>query len=204
MIEVVKINFKKFDLAFNQIYLFDKKQIRSWVFKTTMYKDLYKKLIELRIVSPNKKKTKQNNFAFVYLIWLLKRQFNINENNLKVNENGKKYLQNSSLQFSFSHSHRYYAWMISKSNIGIDIEKIHSFNYKRIIKKYPILFEKVDDLLSFYRTWCMSEAYTKMQGENLVNVLEKMEFSQLMSYHPYIETYKKYMIVYMKENYHDK
>lgn len=104
---------------------------------------------------------------------------NVYYNNLEyfVNECGKPYIKNSNLYFNISHSFDYIITAISKKEIGIDIEKIRKTSLNTINyfatenEKIYILSSKDNIEERLFRIYTLKEAYFKMLGSNLNNIL---------------------------------
>ena len=90
--------------------------------------------------------------AFALLI-----KFDINS--IKYKDNGKPYIINSNIKFSYSHSKNYIACVVSNIELGIDIEDI--FNISNSAR--CLYLKNVD---SNYRlSWVKKEAYCKLLGD---------------------------------------
>ena len=129
------------------------------------------------------KETKINSIIGEILLKDLLLKHNIIYNNLNfyLNYYGKPYLKNNNWYFNISHSFNYIITTISDKEIGIDIEKIRNtplnvINYfatqnekKYILANKKYIFERI------FKIYTLKEAYFKMKGENLNNIL-KVEF----------------------------
>ncbi len=101
-------------------------------------------------------------------------QYDLNNDDLIYNENGKPYLKKENIYFSLSHSNGIVALVINKEEIGLDIEEIKDIDKKVInnvlneeeLAYYRKLNEK-DKLKYFYEIWCSKEAYIKKKGLSL-------------------------------------
>ena len=79
-------------------------------------------------------------------------------NSIKYKDNGKTYIINSNIKFSYSHSKNYIACVVSNIELGIDIEDI--FNISNSAR--CLYLKNVD---SNYRlSWVKKEAYCKLLG----------------------------------------
>ena len=99
-----------------------------------------------------------------------------------INKNGKPYFKNCNLFFNISHSFDYIIATISEKQIGIDIEKVRETRVNTINqfateneKKY-ILSSNIDVEKRMFEIYTLKEAYFKMLGENLNNILN-VEFT---------------------------
>lgn len=122
-----------------------------------------------------------NVFIFIFDISLRKsisEFINTNENTLfYINECNKPFLVNKNLFFNLSYSGKYGILAISERNIGVDIEKIKKFKYKKICNS---LFSKKEirycsNIYKFYTLWTLKEAYIKFIGHG-INEIRKITF----------------------------
>jgi len=115
------------------------------------------------------------------------------------NKSGKPYLQNyPEFHFNISHTRNAIAVAFSNSEIGIDIEKIKSPDFK-IAKRFftsseqNYIFTQENSERAFYEIWTKKEAYIKYTGTGLsvslksFNVLD--DKNTTMSYMVEIEDY---------------
>lgn len=113
------------------------------------------------------------------LSMLLKK--NLNELIFYQNSSGKPYLKNSSCFFNLSHSHKSWAIVLSKYDVGIDIENVkYNLDCESIASSYFHPFEKNyinssnNKYDAFFYIWTRKEAFFKATGtginENLSNV----------------------------------
>ena len=120
---------------------------------------------------------------------------NAEEIKLSADENGKPFPIAQNLHISISHSHDYVACAVSKTPIGIDIEKISPINLKvakrfcnktelkYIFGKAPsdddlVYTERCDLLQRFYEVWTAKEAFCKKTGVG-ISVINEIEFSKI-------------------------
>lgn len=120
-------------------------------------------------------------FIFIFDISLRKsisEFINMNKNKLfYITEYNKPFLVNENLFFNLSYSGKYGVLAISKRNIGVDIEKIRKFEYKKICNS---LFSKKEigycsNIYKFYTLWTLKEAYIKFIGHG-INEIRKIIF----------------------------
>lgn len=138
--------------------------------------DIAKSLLSYNILAKcnkNKIEDKKNQSIISYYLLkkILKEDFNIELNEIKVNEYGKPYIDD--IYFNISHSKNMVAIIISNCPCGIDIE-VKDYKNLRLAKK--ILNEKELELISNYndedkldyimKKWVSIEAYSKMIGKN--------------------------------------
>ena len=92
-------------------------------------------------------------------------------------ESGKPYFKNSKIEFSLSHSHEYAAVVISDhSKAGIDIEtaEISAEKAAKLAERFFSNAEKLEFQAypdSFLKLWTKKEAYAKMQGTPLSDLI---------------------------------
>lgn len=90
---------------------------------------------------------------------------------------GKPYIKNCKFFYNISHSFDYVITIISKKEIGVDIEKIrktslNSINYFATkSEKMYILSSDCDVYERIFKIYTLKEAYFKMIGSNLDNIL---------------------------------
>ena len=129
--------------------------------------------IELKTRIDNKKNKqahRQSHLAYCLLLKTLKKEYAIDNVEIKFTPNGKPYIQNGP-HFSIAHSDNYIAIAIDNNEVGIDIEKVGEFN-TAIADKYFSASEKKflfngDKNLNFYKLWTAKEALIKKKGTGL-------------------------------------
>ncbi len=95
-----------------------------------------------------------------------------------LNDDGKPYLNNNSLFFNISHSFDYVIAVISKNEIGVDIEKIRKTPLNTINQfatqkeKEYILSSDNDTEERIFKIYSLKESYFKMLGTNLNHVFD--------------------------------
>ena len=129
-------------------------------------------MIELYLV--NIKSTK--NYSQLFQRYLLAEQLHLNEDDIKIarSEYGKPYLINyANIHFNVSHTINAMICAISEENIGVDIERIKSFNIG-VAKKYftkqeqnYIFKRKGKQDERFVEVWTRKEAYVKWTGKGM-------------------------------------
>lgn len=107
-----------------------------------------------------------------YLINCMRDYLNLNCQlpiNIKRNHCGKPYTDDYDINFSVSHSDEYIVVAISKSRIGVDIERIKDRDYIKVARRFfdHKEYKNIENIKDFYILWTLKEAYTKMLGVNL-------------------------------------
>lgn len=136
---------------------------------------------QLDEIAPYNKKKKIEWLSTRYLFKLYLRNFVIED--LKKDNYGKPYLNNTNQYISISHSHSYASIVISKNVVGIDIQKIHP-NIEKISHKFinPEEFafiENEDKLIHMHVLWGAKESMYKGYGK------KELRFKEHMSVSPY-------------------
>lgn len=109
---------------------------------------------------------KRSLVAGLLLRYTLKEE----HNNIKISRDGKPYLENSNVYFNFSHSKDYVCLNISsKSELGIDIEKIKQYPDRvseRCFNKNEIKWMLKEDNVNhaFFKLWTGKESVMKLFG----------------------------------------
>ncbi len=144
----------------------------------TFYENLnivYKTKIN-KILTPQKRK--QSIAGLMLLNILLNSEYNLNLNDLKINYNkcDKPYIKDKNIFFNISHSFDYVICAISDKEIGVDIEKIRNTNIKNIKwfatpKEQEFIMKSKNINLNLFKLYTLKEAYFKMKGTNLNNLL---------------------------------
>lgn len=101
--------------------------------------------------------------------------FNIKNDkiNIQVDKYGKPFISNiPNIHFNISHTNNVLVVAFSKSNIGIDVEKINSFNFKIAERFFTVpernyIINNSNQNLAFYEIWTKKEAYIKFTGLGL-------------------------------------
>lgn len=91
------------------------------------------------------------------------------ETNLQYEENGKPFLKNGP-KFNYSHSGDLVILVISKKEVGVDVQKIEEKNLKYkegIFSKEELEFINKDPLNNFHVMWTQKEALMKLYGLGL-------------------------------------
>lgn len=130
----------------------------------------------------NETAQKQSILAWSILKYCLAKQYQINNFEIYYGENQKPYLKNENIYFNLSHSANYVVCAVSKSEIGIDIQKI-SQNKPRVAQRLfcineQIQLEKASEKNAFFtRLWTLKESYLKMTGEGISSKANQLDFS---------------------------
>lgn len=86
---------------------------------------------------------------------------NLEFSEIVYSENGKPFFKYSDIFFNYSHSKKYIACAISKSEVGIDIEE----RGRKIKDKIALRFlENEEDMERRLEKWVKKEAFSKMKG----------------------------------------
>ncbi|EIE5835687.1 4'-phosphopantetheinyl transferase superfamily protein [Listeria monocytogenes] len=111
---------------------------------------------------------RQKVVSNVLLLYVLFSNLNSWEFEIEISNFGKKYINNPNIYFSISHSGEYVICAISKSNIGIDIEKsitdTSNLSDQIMSEKEIKLYGYEINLTKF---WTMKESYLKFLGVGL-------------------------------------
>lgn len=145
-------------------------------------KNFYTKISEQKKDKINKYKNYKRKASsiiaeIIFSELLLKRNISYDSLNYYKNKYGKTYLKNNNLFFNMSHSFDYVISVVSDKEIGIDIEKIRKTPIK-VINQFATEVEKKYILSSnnnvedrIFKIYTLKEAYFKMLGLNLNNIL---------------------------------
>lgn len=99
------------------------------------------------------------------------------------NRYGKPYLENHpEIQFNISHSGDFVICAVGPGEVGIDIEKHRSLDFKRLARKAFLeeecrkLEQSEDPMEYFFDTWTLKEAYLKWKGIGISKNLKELQF----------------------------
>jgi 4'-phosphopantetheinyl transferase len=102
------------------------------------------------------------------------------------NEQGKPFLSNiEGLCFNVSHSAGCIAFVHSNKPVGIDVERIKTFD-SRLPKRFFTEHERMmldaaeDKDFEFGRIWTTKEAYIKMKGSTLANMVRHVDIYKIL------------------------
>ena len=93
---------------------------------------------------------------------------------------GKPYLKNYPYYFSISHSGDYVFCVLSEQEVGADIQQKAEYVKEGVVQRFFAEEEKnywekcaseEEKRDSFYRMWCRKEAYGKLTGEGIADVV---------------------------------
>ncbi len=149
-----------------RVYYFD----LSCVKQVCNYSDINHDRLEYVNKINDEKRKKQSYFATKLLEYALK------DNGIDFScgfscENGKWRLKDNTINFSISHSNNLVCVGVSKSEIGVDIEKIDE-KVLYLEKKYHIeksFSNKKEKILEYIKFWTEKEAKFKAKTEKKVN-----------------------------------
>ena len=109
---------------------------------------------------------------------LEKNGIDVSDLEIKKTSNGKPYLANCNIHLSISHTITKFAVAISDTPIGVDIEdKILSNERMQSIAKRHFTKDELKftrDRESFLKVWTFKEAYAKMKGISLPQIMSKI------------------------------
>ena len=106
----------------------------------------------------------------------IERAYNISKQNLRIMKDlrGKPYILKANIYLSCSYTEGYWAFIIAKRNIGLDIEKIKKAREEVIRKIYYDDEKRYVNLgnrnVRFFTIWTMKEAYCKWSGDGLLGI----------------------------------
>lgn len=150
---------------------------------------------KLKMFLPNEVRERLEQFKIAkaraesFAAWLLAEyafeKLNIKNIGLSFSEHGKPYLKDDELYFNISHTDGLSFCAVGKTEMGIDAEKIRSYN-RRIERR--VLSENELNLLNesetreedFFRLWTLKEAYSKFTGQGLSIGFSSLDFSQIL------------------------
>jgi len=104
------------------------------------------------------------------------REYGIEISNIKRTEKGKPYIDGN-VHFSVSHSGDYFVCLVAEQNIGVDIQLEKKANIDKLICRYfteaEIEYVKKHGSDGFFEIWARKEAYCKLTGNGLQDILLK-------------------------------
>jgi 4'-phosphopantetheinyl transferase len=161
----------------------------NFVISSTTWTDLLYNISEERTAKINRyyfeKDRKYSLFAELILKYALLKEYNLKDKSIKFEYNpyGKPFLKDyPHIHFNLSHSGDWVVCALSKTEVGIDIEKIDILPMQ-VAKS--ILTERELDYLSlgaedpkelFYKYWTLKESYVKAVGEGIHIPFQTFEF----------------------------
>ena len=123
----------------------------------------------------------QNGLAYLLLIKALQEEGIFNElPEFSYNEHGKPFLKNyPDWYFNISHCKTAVCCVLSKKEIGVDIEKVASYkeslaDYICNENEYAELQNSENQAEDFYRLWTMKEAVFKMLGTGITKEIKNI------------------------------
>ena len=140
------------------------------------------------ITNDNKRKEKiTRDLLFNYVV----EKENINPEIL-YNRYGKPDFKDKRYHFNISHSKDYAMMVVSSEEVGVDVQKISSYNEEKLDKLASRIYNdndynyfNTDDNTTFTQIWTINEAYLKYIGVGLVKNLHDIEIDyeqQLVSF----------------------
>ena len=118
----------------------------------------------------NRIETEQARAVLSYML----NYFDIDLDEIIIDDEGKPYFKNSNIHFNYSHSKNYIACVISNYEVGIDIEEKSRVISDDISIKYLNGVEDNNDRLIL---WVIKEAYSKLKGLGLQIGFNNIEFT---------------------------
>ena len=124
--------------------------------------------------------------AFALLCYALNLcGYKIGHYEFSTTENGKPYFKNLPLNFNISHTGNAVACAVSKTEIGVDIQK-KNVEYSRVMHR--ICCENEIDLISasenpiddFVKLWTLKESHVKCIGARVFDNADKYDFSSVV------------------------
>lgn len=115
-----------------------------------------------------------------------------------VRESNKKpFLTPKIVEFSLSHSGKYKLIALSEKEVGIDIEKNNSINYKGIALRFFSANEECKSLDEFYGLWTAKESYAKRKESDIIKTLAKIvPLSEIQ----YLDLFEGYTVAVASED----
>lgn len=112
----------------------------------------------------------------------IKKEYNI-KNELVTDKYGKPYFKDEDIKFNISHSGMFVIAAVTKSEVGIDIQKIkddkHRIAERHFLESECAYINEIDDELvkqqRFCEIWTVKEAYLKYDGIGLRKPLNSFE-----------------------------
>lgn len=95
----------------------------------------------------------------------------------RYGQGGKPYFENYPFYFNLSHSGDYVACALSEREVGIDLQEHRGAAFERVAKRYfsPAevfaLMQAQDRAAFFFRLWARKEAYGKLSGKGIMEVV---------------------------------
>lgn len=120
----------------------------------------------------NKEKEQEHCFSYLMLDRILKEVYKIQNRKIEF-VNKKPYLQTKELFFSISHSKEYLVLCFSKSECGIDIEKITKRDFVSISERMNFPSKTLEE---FYFNWTKYEAEYKLGGRDKCKSMKQSKF----------------------------
>ncbi|MBQ7039647.1 MAG: 4'-phosphopantetheinyl transferase superfamily protein [Clostridia bacterium] len=131
-----------------------------------------------RILLKRDNQAKINSLVAAFLIrYIIKKKFNIPFDEITIlrDGKGKPYIkERNDIDISISHSENIVACAVSKSPVGIDIQKIKEVSdslIKRICSEEEVneISNSSDPVSSFINTWTKKEAILKKKGTGILD-----------------------------------
>ncbi len=111
---------------------------------------------------------------------------NADEIHFELGPHGKPFIPGKRIQFNISHSENYVGYVISKKEVGIDLQVQREFsNLDGMIKKvcHPneieFLTKSAHQESEFLKIWNLKEAYSKCRGSGIQIKFSELDFSKI-------------------------
>ena len=121
--------------------------------------------------------------AFALLDYALKlKGYEIGEYEFVESETGKPYLENLPLEFNLSHTSNAVACAVSRTQIGVDVQKKVS-EYKSVMRRVycgneiNLVSNSQNPIDDFTRIWTLKESYVKCIGTGISDNISAYDFS---------------------------
>lgn len=128
--------------------------------------------------------------AFTLLVKLLNdNKISYQNDDFKIDQNGKLYLSNSDIYLNLSHSGSYVIAAISDAPVGVDVERINNNHKIKELIKYVLDDKETNEfnksqnqIKDFYLMWTKKESYIKCIGKGLSAGMSTINISKLKDY----------------------
>jgi len=130
----------------------------------------------IRIFETPLSRSEQSVFAYELLDYALKSEFGVKRGEIIRGEHGKPYFRDSDIYFSYSHCKTAVACVVSKSEVGVDIERIREVSpavIRRVCCDNELGIIKTAE--DFIKIWTMKEAYAKFTGKGFAEGFKSVD-----------------------------
>ncbi|TPR18209.1 hypothetical protein DYZ95_02600 [Apilactobacillus timberlakei] len=154
------------------IYLPNNIQIFTDTIDNPKYQDIFKK-VDVDFTKYHKRQSIVGNCLLADYMNISIEEL-INGDFFNYGKHGKPYLKSNDFYFNISNSYNLVILVISDEDIGVDIEKIRPFSYRRITRaftdselKHLSSLPKEDEGNETLKLWTIKEAILKLLGTGL-------------------------------------